>query len=255
MLLKKRLFFFAENSILPIGECSFKRNETVYFRLSGFKDVEWLKRRFDVENIIQQNIYNQRKNTKILVIDDQQFEIIDLIKNNGFSVDILKDISSIEMTEPYHIILCDIKGVGLMLNPEKQGIHLINEIKKTYPSKIVIAYTAGTESPMQDKLLQPDGFLLKTANLTEWIDLLDLKIKEVMNPVFSWEKIKLKLVSSSVPPIKIAELEDAFVRSIDKNDKSILENEAKKNRKKINVDIGAIIRGLGTAINIWSGLR
>lgn len=156
----------------------------MYIRFSNFKDVEWLKRRLDVESIIEQRLYEQRKNTKILVIDDQSFEIKEFIKNHGYSIDLLPDISSVEMTESYPLILCDIRGVGLMLNPKLQGIHLINEIKKTYPSKIVIAYTAGTDSSMQDKLIQPDGFLLKTADLAEWIELLDSKIKEVMNPVF-----------------------------------------------------------------------
>lgn len=226
----------------------------MYIRFSNFKDVEWLKRRLDVESIIEQRLYEQRKNTKILVIDDQSFEIKEFIKNHGYSIDLLQDISSVEMTEPYPLILCDIRGVGLMLNPKLQGIHLINEIKKTYPSKIVIAYTAGTDSSMQDKLIQPDGFLLKTADLAEWIELLDSKIKEVMNPVFSWNRIKHKLISLSVPPIEIAELEDAFVRSVIKKDNSILKNEAKKGRKKADVDVGVIIRGLEVMFNIWNGL-
>lgn len=227
----------------------------MYIRFRDFKDVNWLRRRLDVENIINQNLHEQRKNTKILVIDDQDFEIKDFIKNHGYSIDILNDISSVEMTEPYSIVLCDIKGVGLMLNPKQQGIHLINEIKKSYPSKIVIAYTAGTESPSTDKQLKPDAFLLKTADTSEWIDLLDSKIKEVMNPVSSWEKIRYKLVSSSVPPIEIAELEDAYVRSIESKDENLFRKEIKKGAKKTNIDICFIIKGLDLMFSLWGKIQ
>jgi hypothetical protein len=89
----------------------------------------------------------RRDTVKIAVVDDQPFSPEQNLRNAGFRVDSIGDIKNIEELEPYQIILCDLQGVGAHFDSKYQGGFIINEIKRNYPEKFVIAYTGGSLDP------------------------------------------------------------------------------------------------------------
>ena len=71
----------------------------------------------------------------ILVIDDNDFEYLDHLKNHRFDITYFSDIQSIESANEYEIILCDINGVGKIFDSKYEGAHVISELykKSIYP--------------------------------------------------------------------------------------------------------------------------
>src|SRR5262249_39195366 len=85
-----------------------------------------------------------RSHYKIAVIDDKRFDHKQRLERNNFQIRIFRDIFAIPEIEDYPIVCCDIHGVGLNLDTELQGVHIINQIKRNYPTKVIVAYTAQT---------------------------------------------------------------------------------------------------------------
>lgn len=85
----------------------------------------------------------KRKLIKIGVIDDQAFTPHANLKNIGYQIETLGDVTAIDRVQPFQIVLCDLQGVGTALDSRKQGAFLIREAKRNVPEKLVIAYTGG----------------------------------------------------------------------------------------------------------------
>ena len=171
----------------------------------------------------QDNISSSsRKSVHIAVIDDEKFHPEISLAKNGYNIKVFEDIERIDDVESYQIVLCDLSGVGIKLNSDTQGAHLIKEIKATYPDKVVIAYTAGSPSGeyMQKVIKSSDYYLQKDADLDSWQETLDKSISEVLDPIKSWKKIRKKLLDHNIRLCDLTKLEDAFVKDLSKGGKN-----------------------------------
>ncbi|GAB5486582.1 MAG: hypothetical protein Pars2KO_01520 [Parasphingorhabdus sp.] len=163
------------------------------------------------------SIIERRKQIPIAVIDDEAFSPESNLKNNGYEINILGDLKSIEQVSEYNIILCDLQGVGRHLNAKNQGAYIIDEIKRNHPEKFVIAYTGGSVDNKITELAQnsADYFIKKDADIEDWRDKLDEIILSLSDPIFVWKRQRYALVDLDVPTLDILKLEDAYIRSLE----------------------------------------
>jgi hypothetical protein len=153
-----------------------------------------------------------RGNASIAIIDDQAFPYLQLLKDHHYNVQKFNDINDVRMVQAYPIILCDIRGVGRALSEKFEGAHLISEIRKHYPHKVIIAYTAQQFDPTYNTYLADADFTeKKDADLERWIFTLDKAIEIASNPVNAWRRIRGQLLKSSLPITTVMKLEDQYV--------------------------------------------
>ena len=157
----------------------------------------------------------ERKQIPILVIDDEDFEYLDHIKNHRFDVEYFPDIQTIESASSYEIILCDIQGVGKKFKSKYEGAHVIQELRKKFPFKTIIAYTGYTHDPTYNRFFALADFSVKKdIDGDEWIDKLDEAISIATDPKKRWMKMRDFLLENEVPLFDIMKLEDEFVKAI-----------------------------------------
>ena len=215
-----------------------------------------------IEAIEKQSVFQQfnsriievRPKFQIVVVDDKTFTPQANLMRNKYDITHIQDISSINAIENYPIVLCDLLGVGVSLSPTLQGAHIIAEIKKSYPEKIVVAYTGGGYSDIYEAGVSiADHHLKKDANIEEWCDLLDTAISELSNPAIVWRKTRHRLLDADVTPYQLALLEDTFVRNVLKG-REELELKLTEQANKLNL-VGhaqSIINSLlASAIFAW----
>lgn len=169
------------------------------------------------ESVKDEKILDLRKRIDILVIDDEEFTPVTFLSNNNFRLTYKKDIDNVKDVSEYPIILCDIRGVGKQLSDSYEGAFLIKEIKRNYPSKRVIAYTASQYDPTYNQYLEhADSLVQKGLGLEDWVKLLDEQIYKTIDPIFQWNNLRMKLLSKHVTTIEVAKLESLFVDSYKK---------------------------------------
>jgi DNA-binding NarL/FixJ family response regulator len=155
----------------------------------------------------------KRPKVDIAVIDDQPFAPFQNLTNHGFRLQRFSDVSTIKQINGYPVVLCDLQGVGKELNKSLQGAHLIKEIKRNYPEKVVIAYTGGSQNANVTKLAfaAADGFLPKDEHIEKWVDSLDEAIGLVTDPIRTWKITRSTLLEHSATVEQVMWLEDAYV--------------------------------------------
>ena len=122
----------------------------------------------------QERINDLRKKTDILIIDDEIFAPQEYLENNNYRFTNKNDIDNIKDVSEYPIILCDIRGIGKKISAIYEGAFVINEIKKNYPEKIVLAYTASQYDPSYNVFIQKaDDILSKSLSTESWLEVLD----------------------------------------------------------------------------------
>ncbi len=157
----------------------------------------------------------KRNEVPIVVIDDEQIPYLEDIRYHGFNITHLKDIDQIESVKGFEIVLCDIRGIGKKFKSKYEGAHMISEIKKIFPYKIVIAYTAYTFDPNYNKFFNiADDVFKKDIDRDEWIERLDNAIKMAINPISKWSKIRNFLQEQNVSSVDIIKLENEYVEMI-----------------------------------------
>lgn len=164
------------------------------------------------------SLQSLKKNTEILVIDDDEFIHLETLKNSEYRIEHRQDINSLNDVAEYDIILCDIQGVGKFLKSEYQGAYLVKQIKDKYPNKIVIAYTASFYDPKYEKFLHcADATYPKGTAPEDWDALLSEMLKELSDPVKQWKKTRSALLKADVPTITVAKYESEYVKAIKNN--------------------------------------
>jgi DNA-binding NtrC family response regulator len=116
----------------------------IYNSISGEKrNFIWKNRYKDLKKIGSVSDFLEvKKRTRILVIDDEDSFPIQLFRDEGYSIDkwdIVKDYSKLE-NGFYDIIVLDIKGVARHIS-ENDGLGVLENLKKTNPSQIVVSYS------------------------------------------------------------------------------------------------------------------
>lgn len=189
-----------------------------------------------------------RKKVPILVIDDNEFEYLDFLKNNRFDLTYFPDIQSIESAKEYEIILCDINGVGKKFESKYEGAHIISEIHKKYPFKTIIAYTGYTHDPTYNKFFRLADFVFKKdLDGDEWLEHLDNAIDSAVNPQKRWIKLREFLIQNNVSLFEIVKLEDEYVNHI-LDGKSLKKFPSEKLTKEIDQDVRAVIQSFTASI-------
>lgn len=149
---------------------------------------------------------------KIMVIDDQEFPYVEVLRKHQYSIHKVTDVSSITDVAEYTVILCDIRGVGKTLSSEFEGAHLLREIRQRYPFKTLVAYSAESlKTDYNEYLRNADFILQKDIGLDEWIAALDRAIALAADPASAWRRTRMKLLDACVPIHIVMQLEDQFV--------------------------------------------
>ena len=159
----------------------------------------------------------KRSDVPIVIIDDQHVPYIEDLRYNGFNVMYINDLDQIESVKGFEIIICDIKGVGKKFRSKYEGAHLISEIRRVYPFKIIIGYTAYTLDASYNQYLSlADDIFKKDIDLDDWISHLDTAIELAINPIYKWKNISNYLQTNSIKTMDLVRLEDEYVRLIQK---------------------------------------
>jgi len=119
-----------------------------------------------------------RQDVRILFIDDDKtFKVVKIIKNaNWPCVSIKRDIKDLDAPEirDVSIFFIDIQGVGKALEFSDEGLGLALAIKRKYPGKKVVIYSAQTTGErFHPALKEADALLPKNAEPYEFIALLE----------------------------------------------------------------------------------
>lgn len=139
----------------------------------------WIKNRFKKTPTIEE----LKKKVQVLFVDDETFEgRLSAIRDAGWNVRQIKDITNFDSEEIKNadIIFMDYKGVGSVLTPTEEGIGLLKQLKKKYPSKVVIFYSgyAGT-IPGHEFHRIADGWIAKNADTFQYIENIEEFAKEI----------------------------------------------------------------------------
>src|SRR4051812_32693639 len=94
------------------------------------------------DHTINHSAGSLRSQIPILVVDDQEFPYLEVLRQHGFNLTFFNDISDVRQVNNFPVVVCDIKGVGKSFKSKYEGAHVIAEIKKYFPTKILIAFTA-----------------------------------------------------------------------------------------------------------------
>lgn len=162
-----------------------------------------------------------RDDYKIAIIDDQNIILIGKLKSHNFNVTHFKDVDNIHELKKYNIIICDIQGVGKKLGSKYEGAHLISEIKKEFPLKYLIAFSGKSFDPTYNKFfILCDDVMQKGSDIKDWVECLDLAIKNNLDPIYNWEIARKVLLQQKTPLDKLSKIEQAYIKAILKNDTS-----------------------------------
>jgi hypothetical protein len=197
----------------------------MYFRYTRPRALSELRRPLN-------NWTELRRHFPIAIIDDEEFVHFSALTKHGFVLQQLGDIADISAVAAYPVVSCDIKGVGASFGSPLEGAHLIAEVKKRFPDKYVIAYSAGAFGPEYKRALDfSDVFLRRGASIDEWTECLDIAIRRVGDPVEYWKRIRMLLLTHEVSTFEVFLLEDAFITSITNHDEFVLTKALQRAKK------------------------
>lgn len=149
------------------------------------------------------DIIEIRERTRILFIDDQsRKDIVDYLKEEGWTARAINDIRAIEIPEikDSHIICVDIKGIGVKLKKENEGLDIAASIKKRFPYKKVILYSSqATHDFFHEANNLIDRRIYKSSGDNE---IFRNEIEELAKEIFNWSNMALSsfnLIKSHLP--------------------------------------------------------
>lgn len=123
-----------------------------------------------------QSAPRQRRDIRILFVDDDKsFKVTKIMKAAGWpNVSIRSDVKDLDDVRDIDVFFIDIHGVGRALGFADEGLGLSLAIKKKYPDKKVVIYSAQTDGDRFHKALQEaDASLAKNAEPYQFIQLLE----------------------------------------------------------------------------------
>ena len=183
----------------------------------------------------------KRNVADILCIDDQGLKYEGIIRHHGFSIRVLNDIEDIRQVSDYPIVICDIKGIGSKFNSPFEGGHIIQEIKKHYPQKIVVAFSGHQFDARYNKYFKMSDYVLtQDIDSDEWIEVLDEIIKKITCPIEQWKQMRQYLINKNVPLKTIFLLEQEYIQAMQQKDATKFAKE--KTIKILPSDVRAIIQ-------------
>jgi len=162
------------------------------------------------------DISAKRRAVSILAVDNEAFHPLKTLLDAGYNVRFSLNLADVGTLRPYDVILCDLHGVATKLNPRDQGAFLIKEIKKTFPEKLVVPYTALPQNTQLARAakIHSDDTIAKNAAIERWIDTLDALIDKSISPFEKWKRTRAALIDNEADAIEVAIVEQALIRSV-----------------------------------------
>ncbi len=118
-----------------------------------------------------------KEDVQILFIDDQEFKTVEnLITAGWHNTKTIKDVTNLNCADVKNanIIFVDINGVGSVLFPKDQGLGLAEALKKKYPEKYIVIYSAQEKGDRFHRALKVvDSTLSKNAEPYEFINIIE----------------------------------------------------------------------------------
>ena len=127
----------------------------------------------------------------------------------------------------------------------------MNEIRKRFPLKPIIAYSS--HQYKIDKIEKSiDLQIDKDLDLSDWINILDDLIRSLCSPKQQWNKARNILLMNDVDIYLVAELETDFVKSL--KNRNIDTMQKSKNLKKLENFLLPVLQGLSSKL-ILEGVK
>lgn len=127
----------------------------------------------------------KRKTVILFIDDDTKYKVVKILKDSGWSLTkVVKDVKFIdeEAVRNAHIFFVDIQGVGVAMDCKDEGLGLAKILKKRYPDKKVIIYSAEEEgNRFHPGLRAADYFLPKNAEPYEFLELIEQYSDEMIS--------------------------------------------------------------------------
>lgn len=121
---------------------------------------------------------------RVLFVDDQKFDTVEILKKSGWNVARIKDIASLDSNDivDSHIIFVDIKGVGRTMKFSDEGLGIVSAVKERHPEKKVVVYSSVPEGDrFHEALKKADDLLPKNADPYQFQTTLEKLSKEVFD--------------------------------------------------------------------------
>lgn len=114
-----------------------------------------------------------KNETRILFVDDDaRFKVAKILTQSGWvHTKLIKDCKTLDEHDivDAHLLFIDVQGVGIAMGFNDEGLGLALAIKKKYPDKKVIIYSAETKGDrFHEALRKADSFLPKNADPYEF---------------------------------------------------------------------------------------
>ena len=191
----------------------------------------------------------KREDVKMVLIDDEQFPYLDLLKQHKFNIDTLNDVTSLTTLEAYDVILCDLNGVGTKFSEKFQGAYLVKEIYKRYPFKIIISYTGISFDARYNEYLKYADFSVKKDVESEvWVEKLDMAIDMLSNIEKRWERVRNFLLDNNVSLYDTMLLEDNLVNSVEEGQKNTF--PSRKLMRSLSSDLKDVIISFASSVAV-----
>ncbi|MBV9987433.1 MAG: hypothetical protein JO301_07120 [Chitinophagaceae bacterium] len=190
------------------------------------------RRKYQLDDLtaIVNTTKTDRASVQIAVIDDKTFPLLEDLRRHQYNITFFHDIERLSSLTDFDIIVTDIRGVGKHLGSNLEGAHLIEEVKKLFPNKYLVAYSASRfDATMNIYFSMCDRQMKKDADISEWVTLLDRAIQHLHDPLFQWEKTRQLLLSKKFSSAYISKLEKAYAKTIIKRNNKYLQRELEAN--------------------------
>ena len=119
----------------------------------------------------------QKSAVSILFVDDDvKFQVVNILKRNGWTnTRIIKDVVSLEQPEvaAANIFFVDIQGVGISLGFKDQGLGLVIALRRKYPTKKIVIYSAENANAFHAAFGQANERISKDADPYEFMEAVD----------------------------------------------------------------------------------
>lgn len=192
-----------------------------------------------LKNISKNNIVDLRRKIKILMVDDEEYDIFDMLNTRGYHMYYKSDINYAEEVEPFDIIILDIKGVAQRFGSAYEGFGFAKEVKKLYPHKIVLCYSGTSNNDINGQLDKIDGYIPKDTDIDQWSARLDAFIKNYSSVDYHWGIIESKLREERYSQNIIDDLKERYIKSFNEDSFDDMKNQfmLKINDSKMCIDI------------------
>ncbi len=137
------------------------------------------------------------KNSRIVIIDDEEPPLKQDLMNRGFAVNWCSDINDSLQQQIesgiYDLIILDFAGVGSTMGSE-EGLAILRHVRRVSPGVIVLAYTSKSlDSSKADFYRLTDAVLSKDCGIGESQEKIEEALRKAHSPSNLWKALVAKL--------------------------------------------------------------